>query len=516
MVKVRHLVFILGDQLSPAISSLEGADPDHDVVLMCEVMEEATYVRHHPKKIAFIFSAMRHFADELRQRGFTVDYTMLDAPDNAGSFSGELARAIARWNPDTVRITEPGEWRVLQMIEAWRGALQRPVQIVPDNRFLCSRADFAAWARDRGQLRMEYFYRDMRRKTGLLMCGDEPEGGRWNFDAENRKPASPDLFAPKRQGVAPDAITNAVLDLVGRRFQAHFGSLENFDFAVTAADAQILLDRFVADQLATFGERQDAMLSSDPFLSHSLLSFYINAGLLDPLDVCRRAEVAYLSGAVPLNSAEGFIRQIIGWREYIRGVYWLKMPNYRDANFFDAERPLPDFYWTGETDMNCLHTVVSETRDHAYAHHIQRLMITGNFALLAGIRPQAVHEWYLEVYADAYEWVELPNVIGMSQFADGGFLGSKPYAAGGNYINRMSDYCGTCRYDVKKKTGAGACPFNALYWDFLDRNADKLKRNQRLGPVYATWAKMTEAQKNDYRQSAAAFLAKLDGAVRTY
>lgn len=258
------------------------------------------------------------------------------------------------------------------------------------------------------------------------------------------------------------------------------------------------------------------MLSSDPFLSHSLLSFYINAGLLDPLDVCRRVETAYLAGNVPLNSAEGFIRQIIGWREYMRGVYWLKMPDYREANFLDAERPLPDFYWTGETDMNCVHTVVSETRDNAYAHHIQRLMITGNFALLAGIRPQAVHEWYLEVYADAYEWVELPNVIGMSQFADGGFLGSKPYAAGGNYIHRMSDYCATCRYDVKKKTGEKACPFNALYWDFLDRNSGKLKRNQRLGPVYAAWSKMTEAQRNDYRQSAAAFLAKLDSAVSTY
>ena len=516
MVKVRHLVFILGDQLSAAISSLDQADPALDVVLMCEVMEEATYVRHHPKKIAFIFSAMRHFADELRQRGFTVDYTVLDAPDNAGSFSGELERAIKRFDPEAVRITEPGEWRVLQMMEAWAETLHCPVNILPDKRFVCSRSEFVAWAKNRSQLRMEYFYRDMRRKTGLLMRGEEPEGGRWNFDTENRKPASPDLFAPKRQGVVPDAITREVIDLVGRRFKAHFGSLTNFDFAVTAADAKILLDSFVTHQLPTFGEQQDAMLSSDPFLSHSLLSFYINAGLLDPLDVCKRVEAAYLSGDVPLNSAEGFIRQIIGWREYIRGVYWLKMPDYRDVNFLEAERPLPDFYWTGETDMNCVHTVVSETRDNAYAHHIQRLMITGNFALLAGIRPQAVHEWYLEVYADAYEWVELPNVIGMSQFADGGFLGSKPYAAGGNYIHRMSDYCGTCRYDVKKKTGEGGCPFNALYWDFLDRNVEKLKRNQRLGPVYATWGKMTELQKNAYRQSAAAFLAKLDGAVRTY
>lgn len=516
MVKVRHLIFILGDQLSTGISSLEGADPALDMIMMREVMEEATYVRHHPKKISFIFSAMRHFADALRRMGFAVDYVSLDAADNTGSFTGELKRAVKQFDPERVRITEPGEWRVLRMIESWPEALRRPVDILPDNRFICSRSEFAAWAQDRKVLRMEFFYRDMRRKTGLLMRGDEPEGGRWNFDAENRKPASPDLFAPTRHGVTPDAITRDVLDLVGRRFDTHFGSLSNFDLAVTRQDACILLDNFIENHLPTFGAQQDAMLSSDPFLSHSLLSFYINAGLLDPLDVCRRAELAYLSGDVPLNSAEGFIRQIIGWREYIRGVYWLKMPDYRDANFLEAERPLPHFYWSGQTDMNCVRTVVLETRANAYAHHIQRLMITGNFALIAGIRPQAVHEWYLEVYADAYEWVELPNVIGMSQFADGGFLGSKPYAAGGNYIHRMSDYCETCRYDVKKKTGENACPFNALYWDFLDRNNEKLKRNQRLGPAYAAWGKMSEAQRNEYRNSAAAFLAKLDHAARTY
>ncbi|MCD7109120.1 cryptochrome/photolyase family protein [Rhizobium sp. DKSPLA3] len=512
---VRNLILILGDQLSPEMSSLAGASAD-DVVLMCEVMEEAHYVRHHPKKIAFLFSAMRHFAEDLRARGLTVRYVRLEDEGNSGAFGGEVGRAVSELRPDRVIVTEPGEFRVLEMMDGWQRAFNVPVEIRDDTRFLCSRSEFAAFAGGRRQLRMETFYREMRQKTRLLMEGDAPAGGRWNFDAENRKPATLDLFSQPRKGFAPDAITAEVLALVGRRFGAHFGRLEGFDFAVTRAQAETLRDRFMVDHLPRFGERQDAMLSGDPVLSHSLLSFYLNAGLLDPLDLCRRAETVYLAGDAPLNAVEGFIRQIIGWREYIRGVYWLKMPDYREMNFLEADRALPDFYWTADTRMACLRQVITETRDNAYAHHIQRLMITGNFAMLAGVRPLEIHQWYLEVYADAYEWVELPNVIGMSQFADGGFLGSKPYAAGGNYINRMSDYCEGCAYDVRKKTGKDACPFNALYWDFLDRNADKLKGNHRLGPVYAAWGRMSPEQKRETRQSARAFLAELDALPKTY
>jgi deoxyribodipyrimidine photolyase-related protein len=509
MAEVRSLILILGDQLSPWLSSLEGADPARDRILICEVMEEASYVRHHKRKLAFIFSAMRHFAEELRERGFQVRYTRLEDPDNSGSLSGELAQAVTALRPQRIRITEAGEWRVMEMIRGWEGVLGCPVEILPDDRFLCSHAQFQTWASSRDSLRMEYFYREMRVRTGLLMRGDVPEGRRWNFDRENRKPAEVDLFQPSHAGFAPDAITAEVLALVAARFPDNIGSLEGFDLAVTRADANRAARLFIDDFLPDFGVKQDAMLSVDPFLNHSLLSFYINIGFLNPLDLCRAAERAYHEGKAPLNSVEGFIRQIIGWREFVRGVYWLKMPDYAQVNFFKAERPLPDFYWTGRTPMNCLSITVTDTIRHAYAHHIQRLMVTGNFALLAGVLPSAVHEWYLEVYADAYEWVELPNVLGMSQFADGGLLASKPYVASGAYIDGMSDYCGSCRYDVKKKAGPDACPFNILYWDFIGRNAQKLQGLARLAPVLKAWATMPPARQEGYRRDAEAFLESL-------
>ncbi|MDF1598769.1 cryptochrome/photolyase family protein [Mesorhizobium sp. YIM 152430] len=514
--KARRLVFILGDQLSPEMSSLRDADPGEDVLLLCEVAAEANYVRHHKQKIAFIFSAMRHFADEMRQAGWTVDYVKLTDRGNSGSFTGELGRAVKRHRPERVIATEPGEWRVMEMMRGWEKVAGCPVEIRPDTRFLASHDAFAEWAEGRKQLTMEYFYRQMRRKTGLLMEGDAPAGGKWNYDSHNRKPAGDDLFMPQPNRFAPDAITREVIALIEDRFADHFGTLENFGWAVTRKDAERARDAFLENFLAAFGDYQDAMLAGQPFLYHSLLSPYVNAGLLDPLDLCRRVNAAWRAGDVPLNAAEGFIRQIIGWREYVRGVYWLKMPDYGSMNVLGATRALPDFYWTGETDMNCMAHVVRQTRAHAYAHHIQRLMVTGTFALLAGIDPRQVHEWYLAVYADAYEWVELPNVIGMSQFADGGILGSKPYAASGAYIDRMSDYCGSCRYDVKRKTGPDACPFNPLYWDFLDRNSKKLSGNQRLAQVYRYWARMDRDKRRVYLDSAADVLKGLDDAPKTY
>ena len=509
MVQVNNLVLVLGDQLIETISSLAMADKSKDRILMVEVMEEATYVRHHKKKIAFIFSAMRHFAKRLREEGWQIDYVYLDDPHNSGSFTGEVKRSVVTYKPDRIIVTEPGEWRVMNAMRTWQQELSIPVEFLDDNRFIATHDEFRNWASGRKQLRMEYFYRDMRRKTGLLMDGNKPAGGKWNFDQENRKPASGDLFIPSIKRFEPDAITRDVLELVETRFGDHFGELEPFCFAVTPEEAEEVLDHFLVESLPRFGDYQDAMLIGEPFLYHSLLSFYINAGFLDPLYVCQRVEAAYQSGYAPLNAVEGYIRQIIGWREYMRGIYWLKMPEYGSGNFFDNTRPLPYFYWTGETDMACLRAAITQTKKEAYAHHIQRLMITGNFALLAGINPQDVHEWYLAVYADAYEWVELPNTLGMSQFADGGLLGSKPYAASGNYINKMSDYCEHCRYRVKEKTGDDACPFNALYWDFLVRNEEKLKDNHRLGQIYRTWHRMSDEKQAEYRQSAARFLSSL-------
>ncbi len=506
-----NLILILGDQLSLSLASLKASDRHEVVLLMAEVMDEASYVRHHKKKLALVFSAMRHFAEELREQGWTVDYVRLDDAGNTGSLKGEVARALKRHEADCVRLTEPGEWRLKADIDGWPEDLGVKVEVLKDDRFVCSHDRFRRWADGRKSLRMEYFYREMRRDTGLLVDGDgEPEGGQWNYDHDNRKAAAPDLFMPKLPQFEPDDITREVMDMVAERFAGNFGDLEPFGYAVTRKDAEAALDHFIANALPRFGDYQDAMLEGEDHLYHSVLSPYINLGLLDPLEVCRRAVAAYEKGDAPLNAVEGFVRQIIGWREYVRGLYWLKMPDYRDLNFLGADRPLPAFYWTGETDMACLKAAIGQTKRLAYAHHIQRLMVTGNFAMLAGCSPQAVHEWYLIVYADAYEWVELPNTLGMSQFADGGLMASKPYAASGNYISKMSDHCGNCRYSVSKKTGEGACPFNALYWDFLARNEDKLKGNPRMGQMYATWSRMGEDKQREYRDSARAFLDRLE------
>ena len=506
------LIPILGDQLSMSLSSLHDADPADARLLMVEVIDEATYVAHHKRKIAYIFSAMRHHAAALRAAGWQVEYVALDDAENSGSFTGEIARAIARYSPDRIVVTAAGEWRVAAMIESWETLFGIPVELRPDTRFVAALDEFAAWAEGRKQLRMEFFYRDMRRKTGLLMDGDKPVGGEWNFDSENRKAAPRDPAMPRPLSFAPDAVTQDVLALVADRFADHPGSLDGFDFAVTRADALAQQAHFLAHALPRFGDYQDAMLSGEPFLWHSLLSPYLNSGLLDPLELAQAVEARFQDGDVPINAAEGFIRQIIGWREYVRGIYWHQGPEYATRNFLNATRTLPDFYWTGDTDMHCLSQAIGQTLDYAYAHHIQRLMITGNFAMLIGADPAEVHRWYLAVYADAYEWVELPNTLGMSQFGDGGLLASKPYAASGAYINRMSDYCGRCRYDVKQRTGPNACPFNALYWDFLARNAEKLAGNQRLAMPYRNWAKMTPKVQAELRASAASFLDRLDGA----
>ncbi|OYY79567.1 MAG: cryptochrome/photolyase family protein [Sphingomonas sp. 28-62-20] len=504
------LIPILGDQLSHGLASLRDIAPTDAVVLMMEVAEETVYVRHHKRKITLVLSAMRHFAEELRAAGWSVDYVALDDPANSGSFTGEIASAVARHRPTAIRIVEPGEWRVKMMVDSWAEQFGLQVEILADDRFLCGILEFQTWAQARETLVMEYFYREMRRKTGLLMTADgKPEGGAWNLDKQNRAPPKQGLNYPAPLHVDPDAITASVMALVAERFADHFGRLEGFGLPVTAAAAQLALDHFVRSALPDFGTYQDAMVTGQDWLFHSWLSPALNLGLLTPLDVATAAAQAYARGDAPLNAVEGFIRQIIGWREYVRGYYWLEMPEVAAANALGADRPLPDFYWTGATEMRCLAEAVRNTRDHGYAHHIQRLMVLGNFAMLAGVRPQDVADWFLAVYVDAYEWVELPNVIGMSQHADGGRLATKPYAGGGAYINRMSDHCRTCRYDVRQKTGADACPFNALYWDFLARHEAAFRKNRRMANMYGSWDRMTPAQRDGYRASAAAFLATL-------
>lgn len=505
------LRLILADQLSESISALADLDRARDTVLLCEVMEEATYVAHHPKKIAFLFAAMRHFADALRANGVRVHYSTLDDADNCGSFDGEVARVAAAMGAERIIVTEPGEWRVREKFRAWPDALGLPVEIRVDDRFFCSTHQFAQWAGSKRQLRMEHFYRTMRREHGVLMRDDgTPEGGRWNFDRENRKPPLKGLRGPKRIAHPRSAHVRDVLALVHARFGKHFGDLEPFYFAVTRAQALEELEHFIAVLLPHFGDHQDAMVMDEPYLYHSLLSSYINAGLLLPREVVQRAEAAYRNGQVPLASVEGFIRQILGWREFMRGVYWRDMPAYASSNALHASRKLPAFYWGAPTQMRCLREAVKHTREHAYSHHIQRLMVTGNFALLAGLAPDAVCQWYLEVYADAYEWVEITNTRGMALFADGGTVGSKPYAASGHYMDRMSNFCGQCRFDPKQTLGDDACPFNALYWDFMVRHEALLRDNQRLPYVYANWARMGAAKQQAIRAKAQALFAQLE------
>jgi len=507
--KHHNLIAVFGDQLSEDIHALRLGDRDKDLILMAEVMDEATYAHHHKKKLAFVFSAMRHFAEKLSADGWSVRYIKLDNPKNTGSLAGEIERALTELKISSLLYTEASEYRVTSELNKWATTFGLTPKILPDDRFIVSKEEFSVWASGRKQLRMEHFYREVRRKTNILMDDGAPVGGKWNFDTENRSRAPNELTFRGPRPVQPDHITQEVLELVERVFPRNIGILTPFSYAVTRNDALQALDDFVKYSLPNFGTYQDAMLEGEAFLFHSVLSQYINFGLLQPLEVCLAAEAAWRSGEAPINSVEGFIRQIIGWREFIRGIYWIKMPGYTDNNFLDATRSLPNFYWDGNTEMSCLRAAISQTLEHSYAHHIQRLMVTGNFAMLAGINPVEVHHWYLSVYADALEWVEAPNVIGMSQFADGGVFATKPYAASGNYINKMSNHCADCRFNVKIKTGDGACPFNSLYWDFIQRNTEKLTGNARLGNVYRTWSKMSAEKQNAYIDTAGDFLDKL-------
>ncbi len=503
---VSRLVLVLGDQLSVDLAGLQHADKAHDVVVMAEVAEEASYVRHHPKKIAFVFAAMRKFAKALMEEGWRVAYTELDDTENSGSIPGELLRRADQFECSDAIVTEPGEWRLIRALQD----TPLSVQMIEDDRFLASHAEFEAWAKGRKALRMEYFYREMRRKTGLLIAGGKPAGDKWNFDHDNRKPAPDEVTFEGPMRFEPDDTTNEVLDLVASRFDNNFGDLEPFWFATDRNQALKSLSVFVSEALHKFGDFQDAMLNENRFLYHSVLSLYINAGLLGPIEVCKAVEDAWNTGDVPINAAEGFIRQIIGWREYVRGIYFLEGPDYPQRNFLDHRRGLPAFYWGGDTKMNCVSKAVTQTKEEAYAHHIQRLMVTGNFGLLAGIDPRQLHEWYLAVYADAYEWVEAPNTVGMSQFADGGIIASKPYVSSGAYINRMSNHCKACDYKVADKTGDKACPFNLLYWDFLVRHRERFANNPRMANMYRTWDRMDETHKETVLADAATWLGKLD------
>ena len=427
---------------------------------------------------------MRHFAQALRERkGWQVDYVELDDPNNSQSLAAELRRQCAKLKPERVVMVEAGDWRVEQALV--RAAADAGVEfdLREDRHFMSTRREFAEHAKGRKTLRLEYFYRELRRRHEILLdANGEPEGGQWNYDADNResfgKAGPVGLRPPSR--FTPDDVTRAVMVMVQQRFPKHPGSLDAFDWPVTREQACDALADFVAHRLAHFGRHQDAMWTDEPWLYHSRIAAAMNLKLISPREVIAAVVKAYREGAAPLAATEGFVRQVLGWREYVRGLYWLEMPAYADCNALGAHEALPDFYWTGACEMRCLRQAVGQTLAHGYAHHIQRLMVTGLYGLMLGVDPRRMHEWYLSVYVDAVEWVELPNTIGMSQFADGGRLASKPYVATGKYIQRMSNYCAGCRFDPAEATGANACPFTTLYWDFLARHEARLRGNARM------------------------------------
>ena len=506
MNPVRTLVIVLGDQLDLDAAAFDGFDPAHDAVWMAEAAEESTHVWSGKQRTALFLSAMRHFAQALRTANRPLHYMRLDDPGNRGSLPAELQATLVELAPQRVLMTAPGDWRVWQAIKAVVEGAGLALELCDDRHFYTTVREFEAHAKGRKQLRLEYFYRELRQRHRVLMDGDKPAGGQWNFDADNRETfgrAGPGAL-PARATFPPDAITREVIELVNERFAQHPGTLDSFAWPVTREQALEALHCFVEERLPLFGRFEDALWPGEPWLYHSQLSAALNLKLLTAREVVQAAEAAYRAGHVPLQSAEGFIRQILGWREFVRGIYWTQMPAYAERNALEAQQDLPAWYWTGQTDMACLRDAISQTLAHGYAHHIQRLMVTGLYALLLGVQPRQVHEWYLAVYVDAVEWVELPNTLGMSQYGDGGLMASKPYVATGKYIQRMGGPCASCRYDPALRTGERACPYTTLYWDFLMRHEALLAKNARMGLQLKNVARLDDAERQAVVQRAQA------------
>ncbi len=520
---MRHLLLVLGDQLDRDASGFDDFDPKRDAVWMAEVAEESEHIWSSKQRIALFLSAMRHFRDRLTQEKIPLHYTVIDDPTNTQSIASELKRTIARLRPEKLVMTAPGDWRVLQAIKVVAAAQSVPLDIREDRHFFSTVREFAEHAKGRKQLRLEYWVRALRVRHNILMDGGAPLGGQWNFDQDNResfgKGGPRDVPAPKR--FTPDEITRDVIELVNRRFSRHPGTVsasqDGFGWPVTREEALEVLDDFLTHRLAQFGRFQDAMWTDQPWLFHAHIASALNLKLLSAREVVHAAEHAFRhqsTDTIPLSAVEGFIRQILGWREYVRGIYWTQMPGYVDRNALNAHEPLPAFFWTAETEMTCLRQALTQTLALGYAHHIQRLMVTGLYCLLFGVSPRQVHEWYLSVYVDAVEWVELPNTIGMSQAADGGLMASKPYAASGQYIRRMSNYCQNCRFDPSQSVGQDACPITTLYWDFLSRHEKQLEKNPRMVMQIRNLKRLTDEQRDAISLTAAQHRQAVNGKIK--
>lgn len=504
------LRLLLGDQLNSEHFWFDSVDPSVVYVLM-EMRQETDYVLHHAQKILAIFAAMRDLARHLRAAGHRVRYVSIDDASNRQSLTENVAALMVHYGAARFEYQQPDEWRLDVQLSSWAAKQAFGVRAVDSKHFYTTRTQLAQHFRGRKQWLMEHFYRAMRERHNILLDDDgKPEGGQWNFDHANRKPW---LGTPAAPADARPVHDHSALwaTIVAAGVQS-FGNPQEHAvrWPLNRAEALAALGHFVVQILPHFGDYEDAMSSHSPRLFHSLLSFALNTKMLHPGEVVQQAETAYRSGAAPLAAVEGFIRQILGWREYVLGVYWAHMPGYETHNALNHRRPLPSWFWTGKTRMRCLQHAIGQSLEGAYAQHLQRLMVIGNFALLAGLDAGAIHRWYLGVYIDAFEWVELPNTLGLSQFAGGDLLATKPYVSSAAYIDRMSDYCKGCHYDKTQKTGEGACPFNALYWAFFDRHESQLGKNSRLRMVYRQLQGRTGSQRNALRLQAQAVLGKLE------
>ena len=494
-------VFILHDQLN-LDAWPNWVREEKPLLIFMESRKKGNEIPHHKIKASFVLSSMRHFALERHNEGFQVFYH-----STAGHFDDGLGEILEAFD-GTLTFMTPSEWDTRERLRNLADRHPDRVEEIPNGFFL---ADAEQWKEKIAPgYRMEYFYRDMRRKTGYLMDGDKPEGGEWNYDDRNREPIPGDHPVPEIKTFEPDEITQEVMEMVEEYFPDHFGKMEAFPYAVTRAQALELLKQFIGERLDEFGPYEDALKTGDHKLFHSQLSIYLNNGLLLPSEVCEAALEKYEQGEARLNSVEGFIRQIIGWREFIRIYYEAMMPEVRDANHFGFTNKLPEMYWTGDTKLKCMEESLRPVIEEGYSHHIQRLMILSNFSNLTETDPRELNRWFWMAYTDAYEWVELPNVLGMSTFADGGVLASKPYVSGGNYINKMSDYCKNCHYSITKKTGENACPFNYLYWNFVDKQRDTFNDSGRVNFMVNMFDnRKSDKEKKEIRESSERFLKEL-------
>ncbi|MDA9231350.1 cryptochrome/photolyase family protein [Rickettsiales bacterium] len=500
----KKIILILNDHLNLESNAIK-LYQEGDLILMCENYQDFRKHNHHKKKLVFIFSSMRHFAAKIIEQKYNLHYLKIEDKNNSGILTEEIIKTARKYNYNEIILEHPSDYETLTNIKSLENQNIK-INILEDSKFLCTIEEFKQLNVNKKTMLMENFYRKMRKKHNILMDKDKPDGGSWNYDKLNREKITESKNIPTRYKAKNDQITLQVIDLINAEYPKNFGEIVNFDLAVTREESLLIFRQFLQERIENFGQYQDAMLEEDDFLYHSHISFYVNNGLLKPLELIKEVEKLYKENKVKINSAEGFIRQILGWREYVRGIYWHKMPEYKKLNFLEARNKLPAFYWDANTKMNCLKKCVTTTIKNSYAHHIQRLMVLGNFALLSFIDPKEVNEWFLCVYADAYEWVEMPNVTGMILFADGGYLASKPYAASGAYINKMSNYCKNCHYDVKLKNGSKACPFNYLYWNFMIQNKERIGKNHRLAIAYNTLSKFNEEKIHNITKDSKNFL----------